>query len=232
MVRMRSLGLSDYSQYYTYLENNEAEFTNLLDVLTINLSYFFRNPETFEYLQSSVFPALKKRNDLTLWSAGCARGEEPYSLAIVAAETHVLDQVTIYGTDIDKHALKKAEIGTYPQHALQYVPKAIVNKYFDNTNDGFRVTKALRSHVQFIHVDLFEAPPFGPCDLIVCRNVLIYLDRQAQSLVLRNFYNKLKPRGYFVIGKVELLFGIPEAKLFEIVHRTEHIYKKIEAPAH
>lgn len=230
MVRMRALGLSDFSQYHTYLENNEREFSKLVDVLTINLSYFFRNPETFEYLQSSIFPQLKTKGVLTLWSAGCSRGEEPYSLAIVAAETHVLDSVTIYGTDIDESVLRKAEAAIYPQSALQYVPKTIVNKYFDSTDNGFKVKQELRSRVHFRNVNLFETPSFGPCDLIVCRNVFIYLDRQAQSLVLHNFYSKLKPDGYLMIGKVELLLGIPEAKLFEIVHRTEHIYKKIEAP--
>jgi len=228
-VRMRALGLSDFSQYYTYLQNNPTELAKLVDVLTINLSYFFRNPETFDYLKNTVFTEFEKRSVVIFWSAGCAHGEEPYSLAIVAAETGLLNKVKIYGTDIDDNALEKAEAGVYSRGAFQYMPGTILNKYFDRAGSGFKIKERLRSRVQFLSSDLFESPSFGPCDLIMCRNVLIYLGRKAQSIVLSNFYNKLKTDGYLMIGKVELLLGIPEAKLFEMINRAEHVYKKIEA---
>lgn len=226
---MRALGLADFSRYQNYLKNNPAELKKLLDTITINVSYFFRNPETFDYLKNHIFPIFKKKKDtLTFWSAGCAHGEEPYSLAIIAAESALLNRVAIYGTDIDNNALEIAEKGIYTALAFQYTPKNIVGNYFEQPAQGFLIKEKIRARVIFSNLDLFEIPSFGPCDLIMCRNVLIYLDRNAQSAIIRNFYNQLKSDGYLVIGKVELLIGIPEAKLFEVVSHAEHVYRKIE----
>lgn len=226
-VRMRALGLADFSQYHNYLKNNPVELKKLLDTLTINLSYFFRNPETFEYLKKCIFPTFKKkRGELTFWSAGCAQGEEPYSLAIIAAESTLLNRVKIYGTDIDTHTLNIAEKGIYSPMAFQYTPENIMENCFEQTAQGFKIKEKIRNRVRFSKLDLFEISSFEPCDLIMCRNVLIYVDRSAQSTILRTFYKQLKYGGYLVIGKVELLIGIPEAKLFEVVSRDEHVYRK------
>ena len=230
-VRMRALGLADFSSYLDYLEEHPDEFDRLLDTLTINLSYIFRNPETFEYIKNDIFPLLDKQKDkFIFWSAGCAHGEEPYSLAIIAAESNLLSKVTIYATDIDTRALETAEKGIYPVITFQYAPQNIVAKYFEKTEEGFSIKRNIKQRVQFSNLDLFEIPPFRECDLIMCRNVLIYLDRSAQSLILKNFYDQLKPGGYLIIGKVELLIGIPEVKLFEVVSRAEHVYRKKEIP--
>ncbi len=227
MVRMRALGFEDFFHYHNYLKNNPAEFEKLLDTLTINLSYFFRNPETFDYLKKNIFPTFKKKNNtVTIWSAGCARGEEPYSLAITAAESTLLNKVRIYGTDIDENALARAEKGVYSSVAFQYTPEHIKAHYFEQSAQGYLISNTLRRRVEFSNLDVFEIASFAPCDLIVCRNVLIYLDRNAQSIIVRNFHNQLKTGGYMVIGKVELLIGLPEAKLFEVVSHSEHVYRK------
>ncbi len=228
-VRMRALGLSEFSEYHDYLSRNPDEFKKLLETITINLSYFFRNFETFEYLKKDIFPELIGNEKITLWSAGCAQGEEAYSLAIIAAETGILERSAIYGTDIDDDALKKAEQGLYPEIVFQYTPPVLIQKYFVKSNGNYRIKDNIKSYVRFFHHDLFVNFPFGPCDLIMCRNVLIYMSRDAQSELVRRFYEVLKPNGYLVIGKVELLLGIPEAKLFDIVNRTERIYKKINS---
>lgn len=226
-VRMRILGLTDFSEYYDFLQGNPREIELLKDVLTINLSYFFRNPETFDYLRKTVFPELSARTSIVLWSAGCAQGEETYSLAILAAETGLLDRIRIIGTDIDDGVLEKARVGLFPASAFQYAAPDILKKYFKEEKSGCRTIDSIKSAVEFIHHDFFEPPHFGLCDLIMCRNVLIYLGRKGQSVVLNNFHNQLKDNGYLVIGKVELLLGIPEVKLFEVVNRIEHVYRKI-----
>ncbi len=228
-VRMRALDLTDFSQYRSYLRKNPDETKKLLDALTINLSYFFRNPEAYDYLRNYIFSDLKKKSkQLTFWSAGCAHGEEPYSLAIVSSESALLQRVKIYGTDIDTAALETAKKGIYSSFAFQYTPRNIVRRYFKQIDEGFLISDKIRARVAFSNHDLFEKAPFAPCDLIMCRNVMIYLDRAAQSLILRNFHDQLKPGGYLMIGKVELLIGIPEVKLFEAASRVEHVYKKKE----
>lgn len=228
-VRMRALGLSEFSQYYNYLTSNPEEFTKLLDTLTIKLSYFFRNTETFDYLKNDIFLSFKNNEKIIIWSAGCAQGEEPYSLAIIAAESGILDRVTIYATDIDDHALEKAKAGSYPPIVFQYTPQLYIEKYFEKMGENYRIKDHLKSIIQFIHLDLFDNCPFPLCDVIMCRNVLIYMDRNAQSVLVRKFFDNLKPGGYLVIGKVELLLGIPEAKFFSIVNRSERVYQKIKA---
>lgn len=224
---MRALNLDDYEDYRGYLEQEPAESQKLLDALTINLSYFFRNPETYSYIKDHIFSYYRKERDkLCFWSAGCAHGEEPYSLAISAAESGIFHRTTIYATDIDERALETAERGVYSSIAFQYTPEDILQRYFVNQNDGLLITKKIREKVRFLNFDIFEMPPFEACDIILCRNVLIYLDRNAQSIILRNFHSQLKPGGYLIIGKVELLIGIPEVKLFNVISRTEHVYQK------
>lgn len=225
---MRALGLADFSAYLEYLKRDPQEIERLLNILTINLSFFFRNPETFAFLEQHQFVDFKKKKGaLVFWSAGCANGEEPYSLAVLAAETSLLERVTVYGTDIDEHTVNQARAGMFPPSTFQYTPNRIVEKYFTKRDDGYRINDDIRARVRFLHLDLFEKASFGPCDLIMCRNVFIYLNRSAQSKAIRNFSERLKPHGYLVIGKVELLIGIPELKVFEIVSRTEHIYRKL-----
>lgn len=229
-VRMRALGLADFSAYLEHIKHDPQEVKRLLSILTINLSFFFRNPETFAFLQQHQFIEFKKKKEsLVLWSAGCANGEEPYSLAISAAECSLLDRVTIYGTDVDQGTVNQAQTGMYPASSFHYTPDRVVQKYFTQTKEGYRINDDIRARVHFLHLDLLERASFGPCDLIMCRNVLIYLNRRAQSVVIRNFYKRLKASGYLIIGKVELLIGIPEVNLFEAVSRAEHIYKKVNA---
>jgi chemotaxis methyl-accepting protein methylase len=225
-VRMRALDLQDFGEYHQYLRKNPGEFKKLLDVLTINLSYFFRNPETFDYLRLEVIPRFKLRPNLIFWSAGCAHGEEAYSMAILAAEAGFLDRTVVYGTDIDRAAIQKAVAGVYPALSLQYTTDDIKTRYFRVENGAYAVDKNLKGSVRFINQDLFYRPEFELCDLIMCRNVLIYLDRKAQSTVLNNLYSQLKVDGYLAIGKVELLLGVPEVKLFQLVNRAEHIYQR------
>jgi chemotaxis methyl-accepting protein methylase len=225
-VRMRALDLDDFSAYLDHLHRDPGEFKRLVEVLTINLSYFFRNPETFDYLRDEIIPKVKDRSQLILWSAGCAQGEEAYSLAIMAAESGILNKTIIYGTDIDQHAIDRAKTGVYSPIAVQYASADIRARYFHSAAGSYEVADNLKKSVQFLTHDIFIRPEFEACDLILCRNVLIYLDRNAQSTVLKNFFDHLKPQSYLAIGKVELLLGVPEVQLFQVVNRAEHVYAR------
>lgn len=225
-VRMRALDIEDFDAYRDYLRRDPDEFKRLVEVLTINLSYFFRNPETFDYLRDEIIPRLKDRGRLVFWSAGCAQGEEPYSLAIMAAESGIQNKTMIYGTDIDRDAIERAKAGVYSSLALQYTSPDIKARYFRFSSGNYEVTDQLKKAVRFQVLDIFLTPEFEACDLILCRNVLIYLDRKAQSTALKNFFDHLKPQSFLAIGKVELLLGIPEVQLFQVVNRTEHIYAR------
>ncbi len=227
MVRLRALGIEDYEKYLIFMKRHPEEIRSLLDVLTINLSYFFRNPETFDYIGQKIIPVIKQTSgSLAFWSAGCANGEEPYSLAIMAAETGILDRVTVYATDIDNFALDRAEQGRFQHLSFQFVKPYLKDRYFTPDKGDFVIKDKIRQRVVFRKHDLFEKSPFGRCDLIMCRNVLIYLDRNAQSTIIDNFHEQLKDKGFLVLGKVELLIGIPAIKRFDTISRSEHVYQR------
>lgn len=228
-VRMRIIGIESYRDYQRYLVSNPKEIELLQNTLTINLSYFFRNPETFECLKENVLNQYAANAETHVWSAGCAQGEEAYSVAILFSELGFLERVRIYGTDIDRGVLNRAKQGLFPATAFQYTPRRIIEKYFRPEGQGYAIDESIKNAVRFVRHDLFEPPDFPKCDLILCRNVLIYFDRKGQSVVLKNFHAHLKDEGLLVIGKVELLLGIPEARLFTVVNRTEHIYRKCKA---
>ncbi len=226
MVRLRALGIDSYDGYLSLIKKHPEELKILLDVLTINLSYFYRNPETFDFIKQKIIPELQQSNSLIFWSAGCANGEEPYSLAIMAAESGLLKQTTIYATDVDTSALNKAQQGKFQSQSFQYLNPILKNKYFKQNKNDYFINDEIKPHVFFKKHDIFEKFPFGYCDLIMCRNVLIYLDRNAQSVIINNFNEQLKEKGFLVLGKVELLIGIPAIKQFDVVSRSEHIYQK------
>ncbi len=225
-VRMRSLNIKEFSDYHIYLRQHPDELSKLLDILTINLSYFYRNPETFEYMSRELIPRIADRPKLCFWSAGCAHGEEAYSLALLASEAGILDKTEIFGTDIDRDAIQKAAKGSYPDLALQYLPRILRTKYFTEGDGACEINGSMRKAVRFMVHDLFTSPPFPPCDLVMCRNVLIYMDRAAQSKIMCNLHGQLKSGGYLAIGKVELLLGVPEVQLFQLISRGEHIFRK------
>jgi len=208
-VRMRALGVVDFSAYLEHLKRDPTEIERLLNILTINLSFFFRNPETFAFLQQHQFPEFKKKGEsLILWSAGCANGEEPYSLAISAAESSLLHRVTIYGTDIDQGTVDQAQRGIYSIPAFQYTPDRVVQKYFTRTKAGYRVNDDIRARVHFLHLDLLEEPPFGPCNLIMCRNVLIYYSQPVVTAIITRFRDRLTSSGVLVLGASESVHGL------------------------
>lgn len=254
--RLRATQTDTISEYIDYLDKNPAEYKNLMDAVTINVTEFFRNAEVFQAMTKKVLPELiarKKKEHkrvLRVWSAGCASGEETYTLGIILYE-YLGDAVNdfivkIYGTDIDKNVLAKAVEGRYEAAALKEAPPKIIEKYFyldqampratpsEEQSDESRgsregkyvITDKIRLITKFLHHDLVKGEPLKNIDLVLCRNVVIYFSRELSSKIYAGFYQALNEKGYLVLGKVEALWG-EVTRYFRAVDNRERIYQKM-----
>jgi len=234
-VRMRARGVHTYDDYARILDADAGEYERLLDVLTINVTKLFRNWDVYASIAANVVPALWLRTTPTIrvWSAGCSSGQEPYSLAILfhryAATSGMLSQigrVQVLGTDIDRLSLAAAERGQFESADFSDTPDELRSRYFSAT-PPFVVSAGVRSLVRFERRDLLGNPaPPGKFDLIVCRNVLIYFDRETQEQLFEKFYQALAPDGFLVLGKVETLLGPIRAR-FAPVDSRERIFRRL-----
>ena len=234
-VRMRARGVHTYADYARVLDADAAEYDRLIDVLTINVTKLFRNWDVFAALAARVIPTLWHRETATIrvWSAGCSSGEEPYSLAVLfhrhAATAGMLSQlgrVSILGTDIDRQCLAAAERGEFEEGDFTDTPDELRSRYFTPV-PPFTVSPGIRSMVRFERRDLLsERAPAPPYDLIVCRNVLIYFDRESQERLFDEFHAALAPGGFLVLGKVETLLGTTRSK-FAPVDARERIFRRL-----
>jgi chemotaxis methyl-accepting protein methylase len=221
-VRMRARGIHTYEDYGTLLDQDEREYQELLDALTINVTKFFRNPETWNALRPYLVALARTRPALRVWSAGCASGEEPYTIAVLATE--VLGEATaaIDATDVDRLSLERTRQAKYPESAFTEMPADLKRRYF---HDGEPVPP-VRDAVRVLAHDLTREPPPRPLyDLIVCRNVVIYFERRAQERLFQLFVNALPPGGVLLLGKVETLFG-PARSQLTLADPRERIYTK------
>ncbi len=236
-VRQRASGAADLRAYLKLVKRNPVERAELVKALTIHVSQFFRNPTTFHALQHEVLPAILAEKDRTggralrLWSAGCACGEEAYSLALLLCEAAqgavARYSTTIYGTDIEPECLRAAREGRYSAGSLKSVPAQWRQRYFAAAGAQFIVGPELRDLVNFKRHNILDAAPFGRIDLVVFRNVLIYMADSLQEQVLFGIHGALNSGGYLVLGKVEGLSGAAR-DLFAPVNVPERIYRKRE----
>jgi chemotaxis protein methyltransferase CheR len=223
--RLRATGLQSYQEYYQYITSpdSKAEIVQFLDCISTNLTYFFREPKHFEFLEQVAVPELlvakrKARNmRIRLWSAGCSTGEEPYSLAMCLL-SHFDDaerrDFRILATDISTRVLEIARRGAYTKDRVDKVPAALRQKYLQR-RDGvggeayFEVAPLLRQVVSFRRLNLKERYPFsGPFDYIFCRNVMIYFDKPTQQDLVQKMATYLSPGGYLFVGHSESLTGL------------------------
>lgn len=230
-VRMRARGVADVEDYSILLDQDPAEYDRLLRVLTINVSKFFRNRETWALIRQEVMPELLQRGGpLVMWSAGSAAGEEAYSLAILAWDWLARsgyggwNGIRIVGTDIDGDSLQVARLAEYPAAALDETPVDLKRQWFE-IGDACRLKEPIPRLVEFRQRDILAGRPDFDADLIVCRNLLIYLDREAQRQVFRTFTETLCARGYLVLGRVEML-AAEFREEFDVVSARERIYRK------
>jgi chemotaxis methyl-accepting protein methylase len=231
---MRARGVHTYADYARLLDADAAEYEKLLDALTINVTKLFRNWDTYQALSTSAIPELWSRDTPTLrvWSAGCSSGQEAYSLAVLfhrhAATRGMLPQigrVDILGTDIDRASLAAAERGQFAAPDFADTPDDLRRRYFTRSEPS-TISPAVRAMVRFERRDLLsDPPPPGQHDLIACRNVLIYFDRDTQARLFDVFFDALAPGGYLLLGKVETLLG-PARSRFMSVDSRERIFRR------
>ena len=236
-VRMRARGVHTYTDYAQLLDSDSREYDLLLDALTINVTKLFRNWETYDSIARNVIPEMWGRPDgpLAIWSAGCASGEEAYSLAILLhrhaaahGELARLARVSVLGTDIDRSSLVAAERGEYAESAFADTPAELRSSYF-SPEPPHSVHRDVRQLIRFERRDLLRDPAPGEegggLNLITCRNVIIYFDRSTQEMLFERFHDALAPGGFLVLGKVETLFGVSRTR-FEAVDSRERIFRR------
>jgi two-component system CheB/CheR fusion protein len=211
--RMNMLSIAAYASYIDYLEVHPEEFGRLFDTILINVTCFFRDPSAWEAIREQVIPrflAGKRSGDpIRIWSAGCASGEEAYTLAIMLAEAVGIDEfrerVKIYATDVDEEALARARQAAYSAKEVANVPPELLEKYFEENNGRYTFNKELRRSVIFGRHDLIQDAPISRIDLLSCRNTLMYLNTETQARILERFHFALHERGFLFLGKAETL---------------------------
>src|SRR5918995_1479279 len=227
--RMALLRMIDVDAYVSYLEQTPAEVVNLHNDLLIHVTRFFREPESFDVIARDVLPSLdlESGKPIRMWVAGCATGEEVYSLAMVVHEVlgeAVDGRVQIFGTDVSDSAVGFARHGLYAASITEDVSPERLRQFFTKTDGGYRVTKPLRDMCVFARQDLTRDPPFSHLDLICCRNVLIYMDSALQRKLLSMFHYALKPSGVLMLGQAESI-GY-HSDLFAFMNKKNKIYRK------
>ena len=216
--RMRCLGIEDYRKYFKYVSQDTSgrELVELLDVISTNVTHFFREPQHFDFLATVVQDWAKQgQKRFRIWSAASSTGEEPYSIAITVREA--LDpclDVKILATDISTKVLEKAKRGIYEERNVDKIPSRLLAKYFHKgigkAKGYYQVKKTLRDMITFgrLNLSVQPYPLSGPLDLIFCRNVMIYFDNEIRKRVIESMYSLLKPGGYLLVGHAESLTGL------------------------
>ncbi|WP_435360464.1 CheR family methyltransferase [Haloarchaeobius sp. DFWS5] len=230
--RMRRTHVDDYGGYYDVLVDNEEEAEELLDALSINVTGFFRNPDVWDGLRDVMRDLSAKQDHVHVWSAACADGREPYSLAMLALDDPRVDaeKFHIYGTDISVDALHTAQDGVY--HSTRTVDigdqlgfLSNFHAYIDKQENRFEVTDRVKRMVTFARHDLINDDAKSGFDLVVCRNLFIYIDNEYKEPILRTVADALRPDGYLVIGKAETI--PPQLKsVFSVLDGRLRIYQR------
>jgi two-component system CheB/CheR fusion protein len=230
--RMHEAGATDFAAYRDRLESSAEEFSLLFNTILINVTGFFRDAETWTFLQREIMPELiadaEPAREIRVWSAGCASGEEAYSLAMAFAEALGLDEcakrVKIYATDIDEEALRDARAGLYQAKTVESLPGELRDKYFEQNGTQFAFRQDLRRRVIFGRHDITRDAPISRLDLLVCRNTLMYLNVETQSHVIDRFHFALRDGGYLFLGKAEMLLS--DGNRFEVASMRQRIFRR------
>ncbi|HEV7477218.1 MAG TPA: CheR family methyltransferase, partial [Burkholderiales bacterium] len=234
--RMDLLGVPGFDEYLDHLEVHPGEFAELFDSILINVTAFFRDAPAWEYLAAEVLPAMLRAKTggepVRVWSAGCATGEEAYSIAMLLAEAlgveAFLERVKIYATDLDDQALATARAAAYAARDLKDVAPQLQERYFQpqGTRQVFRAD--LRRAVIFGRHDMMSDSPIGGLDLILCRNTLMYFNADVQARILSRFHFALNNGGYLFLGKAEML--LTRGTLFQPLDLKSRIFSKVTQP--
>jgi two-component system CheB/CheR fusion protein len=235
--RMHDVGVERYDEYLDYLQLHGEEFAELFNTILINVTGFFRDPPAWEFLAEEVVPQIVSargpESPLRIWCAGCASGEEAYSVAMVIArvigDAAFRERVKIYATDVDEEALDYARHGAYQPRQIEDVPRDALERFFERTEQRYVFRKDLRRCVIFGRNDLVQDAPISHIDLLVCRNTLMYFTADTQAQILRRFHFALDDDGVLFLGKSEML--ITHASLFTPVDLKRRVFRKVLRPS-
>ena len=237
--RIRNHNLNDFRDYYRFIrydKNYDDELAAIIDLLTVNETYFFREQNQLKAFSEEILKELREKNrasrSLRIWSAGCSTGEEPYTLAMLINEHGDFNgwDIEIYGSDINQRVLQAARKGIYRKNSFRTADPYFVGKYFTDEGGSLRISDGIKKYVHFSYLNLldpFKTRFLGKMDIVLCRNVLIYFDGPSRKKVIENFYERLVEGGYLLLGHAESLINISTA--FTLKHfRNDMVYQKPE----
>ena len=235
--RVRTLHFNTFREYYRYLlyhKNRDEELSSIIDILTVNETYFFREQNQLKAFSEEILLELKDLNKdkkrLRIWSAGCSTGEEPYTIAMLILEKGGLHNwnVEIFGSDINQRVLQVARGGLYRKNSFRTTEPYLHHKYFREEKNLSQISDNVKQFVNFSHLNLldpFKVKLVGTMDVIFCRNVLIYFDHPSRKKVIEMFYERLVEGGYLLLGHAESLINISTA--FTLKHlKYDMVYQK------
>lgn len=236
-TRRQYLNLPGTDDYLIFVSENLKEIGQLINTMCVGYSFFFRNPVCNYYLETHVFPTLLKneKSEIRVWSAGCARGEEPYSIAIMLQnyleQKRMAVEYLIFSTDINTQYLKYAEKAEYSEEEISNVKFGDLKKYFEKIDIGYRLKKEIRDRITLSNYDLLDTetkhPPssvYGHFDIVICCNLLIYFNAAGKKLALQKLERAIPEGGFLVLGESE---SLPATIKFKPVSSHSNIYKKI-----
>ena len=201
-----------YNDYVALIKKDKEKFDQFINFLTINVSEFYRNPDQWKILEGQVFPELIKKfgKNLKIWSAACSTGDEPYSLVMALSRQVPLANIKIIATDIDNQVLDTARMGLYNEKSIASVPDDLKKKYFTKVGSSYQISDEIKKRVEFKKHDLLKDPYPSGCNLIVCRNVVIYFTEEAKDVIYQKFPKALQPGGVLFIGSTEQIMNYRE----------------------
>lgn len=204
--------IQGYDKYVQLLKMNAESFEEFVNYLTINVSEFYRNKEQWEFLDKDIIPELIQKfgRKLKIWSAACSTGDEPYSLVMAFSRHLPLNQIKILATDIDKQVIAKAKVGLYSEKSIENVPKDLREKYFTKVGSSYQISDEIKRCVEFKQHNLLKDTYPTDCNIIVCRNVLIYFTEEAKEEIYKKFQKALAMKGILFIGSTEQIISYRE----------------------
>ena len=227
-------GFRDYYQFLKYDRRKDEELSDIMDILTTNETYFFREAFQLKAFTDEILPELKvlkeRERTLRIWSAGCSTGEEPYTIAMLMLEQNLFPgwRIEIVGSDISQRVVQVARKGIYTKSSFRCTEERYLKRFFSETEGGYRINDEVRELVSISHMNLFDANRLallGKMDLIFCRNVIIYFDLASKKRVIDAFYNALRGGGFLLLGHSESLMNLTTA--FALRHlKNDMVYQK------
>lgn len=237
--RITRLGLSSFDEYYhllKYYSEAKEEMDIVIDILTTNETYFYREEYQLRSFTNDILPdlhnRLARRRRLAIWSAGCSTGEEVYTIAMLIIESGLFKgwDIRILGNDISSSVIQKARVGVYGPSSFRSTKPEHIRRFFTETDEGIRVNDDVRGLCRFTKGNILDKEQMvfvGQADVVFCRNVLIYFDKLSKLKAIETFYERLSPLGYLLLGHTESLINLSTA--FELAHLSEDlVYRKPE----